>query len=230
MDISLRLRAIAAEVRYRTLADIGTDHGYLPVYLAASGRIDRAAACDIKKGPLARAKATIDKYGFGDIIDLRLGGGFSRILPGEFQTAVIAGMGGMLTIEIITAAMACAKSFQQLVLQPQLDVVAVRKFLHSAGFKIDNETMVLDEPKYYNILSCSPGDDEPYDDNDYLFGKILLRKKDAVLKSAVVHKLAETEKILTRMTKAKHKNKAALLRQSALTAAVENYRGVLTWL
>jgi tRNA (adenine22-N1)-methyltransferase len=227
MELSERLKTIASEVRFRTLADIGTDHGYIPIYLAERGLIDKAAACDIKKGPLARAKENIKKHRLDGMIDLRLGGGLSPVKPGEFETAVIAGMGGMLLTEIIKASADCAKSFRQLVLQPQLDIPEVRKFLHTASFKINNEEMVPDENKYYNILSCSPGSDEIYDENDYLFGKILLRKKDPVLKNDILRKLKKTEKIIADMSTQKHINEAASQRLSELKAAAENYERVL---
>ncbi|MDR2903392.1 MAG: class I SAM-dependent methyltransferase [Clostridiales bacterium] len=227
MELSQRLKTIAAQVRHRTVADIGTDHGYIPVYLVESGRIDKAAACDIKKGPWSRAKETIDRHGLADRIDLRLGGGLSCVAPGEFETCVIAGMGGMLIIDILKESIDCAHAFRQIVLQPQLDVPDIRKFLHTEGFKIDKEEMVLEEHKYYNILSCSPGADEKYSEKETLFGKILLEQKDAVLKSSILRKVQQIEEILARMVCAENKNAAAFERINALTRDAENYREVL---
>ena len=95
MELTPRLRAIAEQVpQGARLADIGTDHGYLPVWLLLSGQIDRAIAADLREGPLKRAKETAARFGMGDRVDFRLCDGLSGIRPEEVDAAAIAGMGG----------------------------------------------------------------------------------------------------------------------------------------
>lgn len=227
MEISLRLKTIASAVKYRTLADIGTDHGYIPIYLAKKGIIDKAAACDIKKGPLSKASENIKAYGLESIIETRLGSGMSAIKSGEFETAVIAGMGGMLIIDIISYSLDCVKSLKQLILQPQLDVVSVRRFLHTIGFKIDNEEIVFDEKKYYNILSCSLGLDEIYTDIEYQFGRKLIDRKDSILKDSVLHEKNRVENLIMNIAKIENKNRLMADRILELEALLEAYCEVL---
>ena len=95
MDISKRLRTVASLVRCETMADIGTDHGYVPLYLYEQGKIKKALACDLNPGPLEKARENIQKMGAGQVIETRLGSGLTPVAPGEVECAVIAGMGGM---------------------------------------------------------------------------------------------------------------------------------------
>ena len=196
MDISPRLKTIAEKVSYRTVADIGTDHGYIPIYLAEKGLIDRAAACDINKGPLLRAESNIKKYGFEDIVEVRLGDGLKPVEEDEFESLVIAGMGGMLIIDILKNSLEYVVGVKQLVLQPQLDLIAVRRFVHSIGFKIVDEEYIFDDNKYYTVLSCIQGRDSVYDCADYIFGKVAIEKKDSMLKNYILFEIGKNIKIL----------------------------------
>ena len=101
-DLSARLQAVAGLVTdgYR-LADIGTDHAYIPIWLVKTGRIPGAVAADINKGPLKRAMEHIRANGLESRIDIRLSDGFAALTPGEVQSAVLAGMGGGLMIRIL---------------------------------------------------------------------------------------------------------------------------------
>ena len=103
LELGPRLRAIAELVPLgcRTLADIGTDHGYIPVSLLLEGRLDRAIAADIGAPPLDHARRTAGLYGVSERIDFRLGDGLAVVEPGEAEVIVIAGMGGDTITEIL---------------------------------------------------------------------------------------------------------------------------------
>ena len=97
MQISKRLRTVASFVTEgNSIADIGTDHAYVPIFLAKEGKITKALAMDIKKGPLERAKTHIQKQGLSDMIEVRLSDGLSAFQKGEAETIIISGMGGAL--------------------------------------------------------------------------------------------------------------------------------------
>jgi tRNA (adenine22-N1)-methyltransferase len=195
MEISKRLKTVAGEVGYRTVADIGTDHGYVPIYLVKNKLADMAIACDINKGPLLKAKENIEENCLFSKIETRLGSGLTPIAVGEVETAVIAGMGGMLTIEILKASSDVVQSLKQLVLQPQLDIDSVRKYIHIIGFKIENEEMLIDEGKYYTVINAVHGDEKTYSQCQYLFGKINLDKKSTDLKKYLMHRLGKLKEI-----------------------------------
>ncbi len=160
MDISKRLQAVAGLVTRRSMADIGTDHGYVPLYLYEQGKIDKALACDLNKGPLEKAKENIAAMGAGNAIETRLGSGLLPVHTGEVESAVIAGMGGMLICRILKESEDVAKSLKEWILSPQHDLDAVRQTVWDFGFAIDEEIMVKEDGKYYHIFRCVPGEDE----------------------------------------------------------------------
>ncbi|MDD3395163.1 MAG: class I SAM-dependent methyltransferase [Anaerotignum sp.] len=182
MDISKRLQAVAELVSYPIVADIGTDHGYVPIYLHRLGKVKKAFACDVRKGPLEKAQENILLHQAQAYIETRLGSGLLPLQPGEAETAVIAGMGGMLTIRILKDSPEVVASLKELILAPQLDVDAVRRYLHTIGFSIETEQMLKEDGKFYNIMRCIPGEEVYPREIDYLYGKKLLLQKEPFLK------------------------------------------------
>ncbi|MCJ7855721.1 class I SAM-dependent methyltransferase [Lachnospiraceae bacterium NSJ-143] len=181
MEISQRLKTVAGFVKYKTIADIGTDHGYIPCYLALNEKITRAIACDINDGPLGKARENVKANGLDEIIETRLGPGLLPLHKSEAETVIIAGMGGILICDILFEGMDILGGVKQLIVQPQRDVYRVRKFLHKIGFMIEDEEMVYEAGKFYNIISAVRGSERYSDEISYIFGKRLMEKKSAVL-------------------------------------------------
>ena len=157
MELSTRLKAVADFVTagYK-LADIGTDHAYIPIALMEQNLIPGAIAMDINEGPLQRAGEHIAENRMEKKIEIRLSNGFSALKKGEAESAVIAGMGGGLMIRILTEGERIAKSLKECILQPQSEIERVRKFLLEEGYDILDENMVKDDGKYYTILKVCP--------------------------------------------------------------------------
>lgn len=154
VQLSERLRAVAdlagnAEV----VADVGTDHGYIPVFLVSSGRAKRAVAMDVNEGPLKRAQENIRQYGLETRIETRLSDGLQALEPGEAQVVVIAGMGGALMMRILAEGETAAHGAERLVLQPQSELYAFRRFLAARGYHITEEDMVYEDGKYYSMMA-----------------------------------------------------------------------------
>ena len=135
MELSTRLQAVADFVTagYK-LADIGTDHAYIPIALVEQNRIPGAIAMDINEGPLQRAGEHIAENKMEKKIEIRLSNGFSALKKGEAESAVIAGMGGGLMIRILTEGEQIAKSLKECILQPQSEIERVRRFLLEEGY------------------------------------------------------------------------------------------------
>lgn len=182
MDISKRLQAVSALVSYPLVADIGTDHGYVPIYLYKQKKITKAFACDVRKGPLAKASENIALFCAEDYIETRLGSGLSPLEVGEAETAVIAGMGGMLTIRILEDSPEVVASLKELILAPQSDLPYVRRYLHSIGFLIETELLIQDDGKFYTIMRCVLGKESYSSEIEYMYGKKVLDKKEPLLK------------------------------------------------
>ena len=173
------------------LADIGTDHAYIPIYLARSGKIPEAVAMDVNRGPLERAEENIRAYELEDRIKTRLSDGFSALEQGEADSAVIAGMGGGLMIRILKEGEDVVRTLKECILQPQSEIEKVRAFLLEEGFLFIKEDMVEEDGKYYPMMKmASPGrrtertcgTAETWDETELRYGRYLLQEKNPVLR------------------------------------------------
>lgn len=185
MELSQRLRVVGDFVTQKTVADIGTDHAYVPIYLHRKGEVEKVIACDINQKPLEKAQQNIKAYHAENIITTRLGNGLQPLQPNEVDTIIISGMGGMLIIELLEQSQKVINTTKELVLCPHLDVPAVRKYLHKIEYCIVEEKMILEEEIFYTILRAIKGKQKYNKEIEYLFGKILLDNKDTVLKQFV---------------------------------------------
>lgn len=199
MKLSHRLETIASFVRQGSkIADIGTDHGYIPIYLIEKGQIPSALAMDIGKGPLERAKAHIKEHGLEQRIETRLSDGLQMLLPGEVETVIIAGMGGELLIHIMEQGTHMWDSVRQWILSPQSDINRVRHFLISRGFSIQRETMVKEDGKYYTVMEIlKDGVPMDWDEERYFqYGKYLIQEKHPVLEEYLEKEKKKTVSII----------------------------------
>ena len=152
--LSKRLQAVASLAgACVTLADVGTDHGYIPVYLVGCKRAERAIALDVNPGPLQRAKEHIRQYGMEGQVEARLSDGLAALATGEADQIVIAGMGGGLMMRILSEGQEVAREAKRLVLQPQSEIAAFRGFLWRNGYRIEAEEMVYEDGKYYPMMA-----------------------------------------------------------------------------
>ena len=199
MQISKRLEAVASFVEQGSvIADVGCDHGYIPIYLYQKGMIPKAIAMDVNKGPLERAEIHIREYGLGEYITTRLSDGVCALKPNEADAVVIAGMGGALMEKIIEEGEETLKSVSYLILQPQSEIQKVRKYLRENDFKIIEEKMVFEDGKYYPMMKAVPSSNISKNENKLYdrFGEYLLETKNPVLEKYLKHQLIKNEQIL----------------------------------
>ena len=181
MELSIRLKAVADLVTPGLrLADIGTDHAYIPIYLVEQQIIPSAIAMDINKGPLGRAETNIKEHGLDQKIQTRLSDGLERLDLNEADTMIAAGMGGALVIKILSAKEEVTENLKELILQPQSEIWKVREYLCTKGYRIIDEKMVIDDGKYYTAMKAVKGE-AAYNRAELEYGPILLEKKDPVL-------------------------------------------------
>lgn len=197
MQLSKRLLAVSEMVTSNSrLADIGTDHGYIPIYLIENKRIPRAIAMDVNKGPLNRAKENIELHGLGEYIETRLSDGAAALHSGEADAVVIAGMGGGLVIKILTEGSEVLESVKELILQPQSELAFVRRHLQDNHYAVIEENMVLDDGKYYPMMKVIHGKMDYEREIDFKYGKLLLEQKNECLKSFLDKEERTYEKVL----------------------------------
>ena len=203
VQLSGRLQAIADLVTCRTvLADVGTDHAHLPVWLCETGKIKSAIAMDVREGPLLRAEESIRLAGLEDRIRLRLSDGLEQLRAGEADSIVIAGMGGILIRTILQKCPDRAASAEELILGPQSDPYQVRRQAEVLHFRIDREDFIKEDGKYYPLIHLIPGTEEAaYAEEELFFGPCLLRDRNPVLKEYLVRQLRITGQILEKLKK-----------------------------
>ncbi len=151
--LTARLSLVASFVRQGSrLADIGTDHAYLPVELVKSGVCERALACDLRKGPLQSAKDHIETAGLADKIECRLGDGLSPVNADEADDIVLAGMGGETIAAILSACPFIRDEKLRVIAQPMTHPEDLRRFLWDNGFEVIAEQAVTEDGKTYLVL------------------------------------------------------------------------------
>lgn len=198
--LSERLRQIAEYVENGSvIADIGTDHAHIPIYLVLKGVIKEAIAMDINSGPLEKARENIMQYECADKIELRLSNGFDALKENQADTAIIAGMGGRLIIDILTRGQKVASSINNFILSPHTDIPLVRKYLQENGYTITNENMVYDEEKYYTIINAVHGKMGVYTEEQLIYGKYLLESRNPVLKDYLCYELNKYNTIIKKL-------------------------------
>lgn len=158
-----------------SVADIGTDHAYLPIWLSMKNRCKYLIASDIKKGPVRRAEEMVGRYGQLGKISVRLGAGLESVAPDEVDCIVIAGMGGLVIADILKEGCSVAEKAENIILQPMTAVKELREFLIGNGFSIKEELLSKEDNKIYHIIKATAEKSaEEYNDFDYYIGKLLI--------------------------------------------------------
>ena len=206
IHLSKRLKALANMVTDgNRLADIGTDHGYIPIYLCQTGKIPSALAMDIGKGPLQQAQTHIAEHGLSEQIKTRLSDGMAALQFGEADTILIAGMGGGLVMKILSEGAEKLTGKEELILQPQSEIALVREFLRVRNFQILNEDIILEDGKYYPMMKVSQQKAAeqtkilPQEVAD-AFGPVLLQKRHPVLKEWLERELRTTNSVIEQLS------------------------------
>ena len=182
--LSSRLTTVAKFVpKGSRMADIGSDHAYLPCYLAKKEIITAAIAGEVAQGPFQSAERNVQAEGLTSTISVRLGDGLEVIKPGEVDCITIAGMGGSLISSILEAGKDKLAAVKRLVLQPNIHALSIRNWFLQNGWELINEEIIEEDGKIYEVLVAEKGDPhKPYQQAEIgkglLFGPFLLGSKE----------------------------------------------------
>lgn len=205
--LSQRLKRLTDMVsRGKSVVDVGCDHGFLSIYLVQHGISPKVLAMDVRKGPLSRAREHIAEYGMEDYIETRLSDGLLEYNAGETQSLVCAGMGGKLMMKILTESEEKAKALEELILQPQSELPAFRRFLNTEGYLVLDEDILCEEGKFYFLFKVRFAPEECVEERNSdrensagkavlyeKYGKLLLERKHPVLRQYLMF-MKETAK------------------------------------
>jgi tRNA (adenine22-N1)-methyltransferase len=180
--LSERLEAVAQFVPYGSkVADIGSDHAYLPCYLVKKGLVPFAIAGEVVLGPFESAQRQVKQEGLSNRISVRMGDGLDVLQPGDVNCITIAGMGGTLIASILERGKEKLDGISRLILQPNISAVTIRKWLLENKWEIKDEEIIEEDGKIYEVLVAEKGQPlKPYTnelETELLLGPFLIKKK-----------------------------------------------------
>ena len=240
IQLSKRLQYVADFITPGlVLADIGTDHGFIPIYMVLADKTPKAFAMDINEGPLERATEHIEEKGLGDKIETRLSDGLQKLNGNEAEAVLIAGMGGSLVIKILDEGKHALEGVKELVLSPHTEADLVREYLKTTDFVIEKEGMVIDAGKYYVVIKARRREEneqgllyvneneapEGVEEKLYKtlctkYGRILLEEKNVILKELLTKELGTYNSIYEGLKN--NETEAGLKRKSEIQEILEH--------
>lgn len=231
MKLPDRLAAMAACINSgETVADIGTDHGLLPIFLLKNRISPKVILSDINPGPLEMARNNLHIYAQIEDAELRLGNGISNIENGEVDVVVIGGMGGLLIADIMAADETKTKSLKKFVLQPRNNQEKLRIWLYKNNYTITDEVLVKEGNYICEIIVVDTSAPKENAEKQALFEKklsalefeispLLFSKKDPLLKELIECRINTEEKIMHSIRKNGSKN--SLTKISGIETRIE---------
>lgn len=240
IQLSKRLQYVADFITPGlVLADIGTDHGFIPIYMVLADKSPKAFAMDINEGPLERATEHIQEKGLEGKIETRLSDGLQKLNGNEAESVLIAGMGGSLVIKILDEGKHALEGVKELVLSPHTEADLVRAYLKTTDFVIEKEGMVIDAGKYYVVIKARRREkneqgllyekenkapegveEELYKTLCTKYGRLLLEEKNPILKELLTKELGTYNRIYEGLKN--NETEAGLKRKSEIQENLEH--------
>jgi len=209
MKLGARLRALADFVpKGSKVADIGTDHAYLPIFLLENQIALQAIACDVNEGPYQMAKKAITAAGLAEQIDLRLGNGLMPLSVGEVDVVTIAGMGGGLMQELLQQSFAVVERLQGVILQPMNASAQLRRWIYEQKWHIEAETLVVEDGRLYEVIYALPGQEPLPEPMLLAIGPKLWQEKPLLLQQHIKNLWQQEKRVLAGMKQSEHAQKS----------------------
>ena len=219
--LSDRLQVVASFVESETiLADIGSDHAYLPCWLLQNGQISKAIAGEVVKGPFQSAQRNVAKQGLTEHISVRLANGLQAIhVEDKVETVTIAGMGGTLITSILMNDLERLATVKRIIVQPNIHAIAIREWASANSWYIVDEAILKEDKKIYEVLVLERGESD-YLKEEYLMGPILLKERSKPFIEKWKRELEEVTRVLDALEKSV-KTKETELKQVQLVETKE---------
>lgn len=217
-----------------TVADVGCDHGFVSIYLKQSGRCEHIYACDVRPGPLSRAKEHIEAAGLSDSIKTVLSDGLKTLPEEGIESLIIAGMGGKLTIRILSDSPEKVRGLKEMVLEPQSEVWLVRAYLREIGFSITKEDMVLEDGKFYPVIYAenkkAVQKELPNQEILDQYGPCLISSKHPVLVQYLLHRIEADTVLIQGIPDGEDAPRRAVERKKELQVHIQKMKRLLAYL
>lgn len=208
--MSKRLECIASKVRNgKGVADVGTDHAYIPLLLLECGYIGNIIATDINEGPLNKARQNLCEHDADKRVKLYLCDGLELCPPGLVDDIIIAGMGGDVISSILDKTPWCLRDDVQLILQPVTKPEILRYWLINNGFAITDEAILKENGTIYQIITAKPGKSYAYSDAELFTGRFDMIKDDPLFKEHIDAHIKRFKKAAGSLSTTKREDLAA---------------------
>lgn len=185
IKLSPRLLKVAELILGKTVADIGTDHGKLLIYLLKKNIIEFGIGSDVAEGPASACRKNVSLYGLSENIEIRVGDGLETIRENEVQTIVIAGMGGELILKILGDNLNVAQSAKEIIVQPMTNIGKFLKGLSFLGLKVCDAHLVPEKDKLYQIFKLEKGREDNLKAIDFVIYPEHLKRKSEYLSELI---------------------------------------------
>ena len=209
MQLSNRLEALAGFIdKGDKVADIGTDHGFVPNFIVEKGISDFCIASDISENSLKKSIELTRELKNEDKIVNRTGPGLSILRKNEVDDVIIAGMGGLLISEILEDDFEVVKNLKKLILQPMQAQKELRKYLYEKGYEITDEKIIFEDRKYFEIIVAKyTGIKKNIDKIYYEIPYMPYIRRDSVIKDYLTNRIEYSTMILDNLNKSSEKKK-----------------------
>ncbi len=225
MELSNRLLEIIKFVpKNSSVADIGTDHGYIPVYLIQNHISKKVIASDISPGSLDKTIEYVNHLNLNDKITPKLGNGLDVLKPNEVDTVIIAGMGGILISKILESNKEITETIENFIFQPMVASKELRQYLVNNGYSIVDESIAKEGRKFYEIIFAKRGRSSIQKDVYYEIGQKLVENNHPLLKEFIEHKKSEIKEIISKLGNNDSNNTKS--RYTELKQTLERYKEV----
>ncbi|OXS80429.1 tRNA (adenine(22)-N(1))-methyltransferase [Domibacillus enclensis] len=202
-QLSKRLETVVSFIHpAQTIADIGSDHAYLPCYAVKKGLVKQAVAGEVVDGPFQAAKKQVAADGLSASVDVRKGSGLSVLSPGEVECITIAGMGGPLIASILEEGKEKLAGVQKLVLQPNIAGHAVRSWLVQNNWTIEAEAILEEDGKLYEVISAVSGKGQKLTPQEIYFGPFLMKAQNDAFRLKWQREFNQIDQVLAKLSKA----------------------------
>lgn len=228
-DLSKRLARVGAHVPENArLADIGSDHAYLPVALMLQGKISYAIAGEVVEGPYQSAKKQVCKSSLSDRIHVRLADGLDAVqLDDEINAITIAGMGGTLIRSILEKGVSNNRinGHERLILQPNIGEKTLREWLVENNYQMIQEEILEENNKIYEIIVAEKNHGKTYSEQELFFGPILIKNPDEIFRKKWQRELKARLRVLQELEKAEEKPQEKIQEMKTQVAWIEEMLG-----
>ncbi|MBZ4652924.1 MAG: hypothetical protein JG781_262 [Peptococcaceae bacterium] len=229
LNLSQRLLTLARLVPQGSrVADIGTDHAFLPCYLVKEGIASFVIGVDVHEGPYQAACRTVEAYKAKEQVEIRRGDGLTVIEPGEVDVVIIAGMGGSTSRDILEISPQVVETLKKMIFQPMNGADAVRRWLSEHSWVITGEDIIYEDKRFFVVVAAEKGEKTPLTEEEIQYGPLLIKNRHPLLREVLQKDIEAMQEILRQL--AKSQNQESKVKVHEFTRRIQMAKGLQEWL